>query len=169
MDALKVIFTRRSIRQYTDEPVSEEDLQILLEAGMNAPSANNRQPWHFIIVNEREQLNSIMDFHPYSRMLAQAPLAIVVCGDITRSERYWQQDCAAATQNILLAARALDLGSVWLGVYPKEDRVAGVTRLFQLPDHIRPLCVIAVGHPAVDAGRVERYDAGKVHHNRWQG
>jgi nitroreductase len=167
MDALDVIFTRRSIRQYTDEPVTEEQVKILLEAGMNAPSANNRQPWHFIVVDAREQLNAIMEVHPYSKMLEQAPLAIVVCADITRSERYWQRDCAAATENILLAARALNLGSVWLGVYPKEERTKGITRLYDLPEHIRPLCVIAVGYPAEEAGRVERYDSSKVHRNRW--
>ncbi|MBS3751320.1 MAG: nitroreductase family protein [Anaerolineales bacterium] len=167
MEALEVLFTRRSIRQYTDEPVTEEQVRTLLEAGMNAPSANNRQPWHFIAVDERERLDAIMEVHPYSKMLAQAPLAIIVCADITRSERYWQQDCAAATENILLAARALGLGSVWLGVYPKEDRTEGVTRLFDLPEHIRPLCVIAVGHPAEEAGRVERYDTSKVHRNQW--
>ncbi len=167
MDALEVIFTRRSIRKYTDEPVPDEQIKTLLEAGMNAPSANNRQPWHFIVVDERERMDAIMEVHPYSRMLAQAPLAIVVCADITRSERYWQQDCAAATENILLAARALGLGSVWLGVYPKEARVEGVTEIFKLPEHVRPLCVIAVGHPAVEAGRVERYDPAKVHQNQW--
>jgi nitroreductase len=167
MDALEVLFTRRSIRQYTDEPVTEEQVRTLLEAGMNAPSANNRQPWHFIVVDERQGLDAIMGVHPHSKMLAQAPLAIIVCADITRSERYWQQDCAAATENILLAARALGLGSVWLGVYPKEDRTEGITRLFDLPEHIRPLCVIAVGHPAEEAGRVERYDSSKVHRNQW--
>ena len=167
MDALEVIFTRRSIRKYTKEPVTEEQLKTLLEAGMNAPSANNRQPWHFIVVNDRQPLEAIMDVHPYSKMLAQAPLAIVVCGDITRSERYWQQDCAAATENILLTARALGLGSVWLGVYPKEERTVGVTQIFDLPEDIRPLCVIAVGHPAEKKGRVDRYDSSKVHRNQW--
>jgi len=167
MDALDVIFTRRSIRQYTDEPVTEGQVKTLLEAGMNAPSANNRQPWHFIVVDAREKLDAIMDVHPYSAMLSQAPLAVVVCADVTRSERYWQQDCAAATENILLAARALGLGSVWLGVYPKEDRTEGITGLFNLPEHIRPLCVIAVGHPAEEAGRVDRYDPSKVHRNEW--
>ncbi|MBS1250018.1 MAG: hypothetical protein MAG431_01607 [Chloroflexi bacterium] len=108
-----------------------------------------------------------MDVHPYSKMLAQAPLAIVVCGEITISDRYWQQDCAAATQNILLTARALELGSVWLGVYPKEARTKAITKIFNLPKNIRPLCVIAVGHPAQEKGRVERYETSKVHRNQW--
>lgn len=167
MDALEVIFTRRSIRKYTPEPVAAEEVKAILEAAMNAPSANNRQSWHFIVVDDRALLNAIMEVHPYSKMLAEAPLAVVVCGDTRVSDKYWQQDCAAATENLLLAARALGLGTVWLGVYPKEERVSGVTGLFKLPDHIKPLCIVAVGHPAEQKGRVERYDAAKVHTNGW--
>ncbi len=166
MDALEVIFTRRSIRRYTGEPVAEDDLKTILEAGMNAPSANNSQPWHFIVVDEREKLNAIMGVHPYSRMLAEAPLAIVVCGNPAIS-KFWQQDCAAATQNILLTARALNLGTVWLGVYPDEQRAASVAALFGVPDDIKAMCILAVGHPAEHKGRVERYDAGKIHKNGW--
>ncbi len=167
MDALETIFTRRSIRRYTGEPVTADELKTILEAGMNAPSANNRQPWHFVVVDAREKLNAIMEVHPYSRMLAEAPLAIVVCGDTTVSDRFWQQDCAAATENLLLAARALGLGTVWLGVYPDEQRAKGVAALFGVPETVKPMCIIAVGHPAEQKGRVERYDAGKVHKNGW--
>ncbi len=167
MDALEMIFTRRSIRSYTDKPVSEDDLKIILEAGMNAPSANNQQPWHYIVVDDRSKLNGIMKAHPYSRMLAQAPIAILVCGDTTISGTYWEQDCSAATENILLAARALNLGTVWMGVYPNKQRVAGIKALFDLPKHIQPLNIIAVGHPAEDTGRVDRYNASRVHTNSW--
>ncbi|HOU13971.1 MAG TPA: nitroreductase family protein [Anaerolineae bacterium] len=166
MDALEAIFTRRSIRKYTGEPVTADELKTILEAGMNAPSANNSQPWHFIVVDEREKLNAIMKVHPYSRMLAEAPLAIVVCGDPSIS-KFWQQDCAAATENLLLAARALGLGTVWLGVYPDEQRAKGVAALFGVPEHVKPMCIIAVGHPAEQKGRVERYNEGKVHKNGW--
>ncbi|TFG67318.1 MAG: nitroreductase family protein [Anaerolineales bacterium] len=167
MDALEAIFTRRSIRRYTDEPVSAEDLKIILEAGMNAPSANNQQPWHFIVVDDRSKLNKIMKVHPYSQMLAQAPIAILVCGDTTISESYWEQDCSAATENILLAARALNLGTVWMGVYPNTQRVSGIKTLFGLPEHVEPLNIIAVGHPAEDKGRVDRYNATRIHNNNW--
>jgi len=167
MDALEVLFTRRSIRKYTDEPVTEENLKTILEAGMNAPSANNRQPWHFVVVDDRAKLNAIMEVHPYSRMLAEAPMAIVVCGDTKTSASFWPQDCAAATENILLAARALDLGTVWMGVYPGEDRVNEVHQLFNLPHHIQPLAIIALGHPAEEKGRVDRYKAERVHENGW--
>jgi len=166
MDALEAIFTRRSIRRYTGEPVAADDVKMILEAGMNAPSANNSQPWHFIVVDEREKLNAIMEVHPYSRMLAEAPVAIVICGNPTAS-KFWQQDCAAATQNILLTARALDLGTVWLGVYPDEQRAASVAALFGVPDDIKTMCIIAMGHPAEHKGRVERFNAGKVHNNGW--
>ena len=167
MDALEVLFTRRSIRKYSNESVTEEDLKTVLEAGMNAPSANNRQPWHFVVVDDRAKLNAIMEVHPYSRMLAEAPMAIVVCGDTKISASFWPQDCAAATENILLAARALDLGTVWMGVYPGEDRVNEVHKLFNLPQHIQPLAIIALGHPAEEKGRVDRYKAERVHKNGW--
>ena len=167
MDALEVLFTRRSIRKYSNEPVTEEDLKTILEAGMNAPSASNRQPWHFVVVDDRAKLNAIMEVHPYSRMLAEAPMAIVVCGDTKISANFWPQDCAAATENILLAARALDLGTVWMGVYPDEDRVKAVHGLFGLPQHIQPLAIIALGHPAEEKGRVDRYKAERVHKNGW--
>ena len=167
MDALEVLFTRRSFRKYGNEPVTEEDLKTILEAGMNAPSASNRQPWHFVVVDDRAKLNAIMEVHPYSRMLAEAPMAIVVCGDTKISANFWPQDCAAATENILLAARALDLGTVWMGVYPDEDRVHEVHELFNLPQHIQPLAIIALGHPAEEKGRVDRYKVERVHKNGW--
>lgn len=167
MDALEVIFTRRSIRKYTGEPVTADKLHTILEAGMNAPSANNRQPWHFIVVDDRAKLNAIMEVHPYSRMLAEAPLALIVCGDTAVSESFWQQDCAAATENILLAARALGLGTVWMGVYPDLQRAAAIAALFGVPEGVHPMCIIAVGHPAEQKGRVERYDEGKIHQNGW--
>lgn len=166
MDALEALFTRRSIRKYTDEPVSDEDLKTILEAGMNAPSANNRQPWHFVVVDDRVKLNGIMEIHPYAKMLAQAPMAIVVVADTERSS-YFQQDCAAAIENILLAARALELGTVWCGVYPNEERVAGMAELFDIPEPYKPLAVLALGHPAEEKGRVDRWSDEKVHRNSW--
>jgi nitroreductase len=167
MDALEMLFTRRSIRSYTSDPVSDEDLKTILEAGMNAPSANNRQPWHFVVVDDRDKLDAIMDVHPYTKMLAEAPMAIVVCGDTSVSESYWDQDCSAATENILLAARALELGTVWCGVYPREARVDPIRDLFDLPETIMPLNVIALGHPAEEKGRVDRYKEARVHRNTW--
>lgn len=169
MEALEAILTRRSVRKYTDEPVAEETVKKLLEAAVSAPSAGNQQSWQFVIIDDRELLDKIPNVHPYSKMLQQAPLAIMVCGDMQRDSHkgYWVQDCSAATQNILLAARALGLGAVWLGCYPNEGRVKGLREMFGLPEHIVPLALLSIGHPAVEQGPVDRYDEARVHHNGW--
>ena len=168
---MEAILKRRSIRKYTAQPVPEEILTELLEAGMSAPSAGNERPWHFIVVTERPLLEGITEFHPFSQMLQQAPLAIVVCVDLTCDKypgtNYWVQDCAAATENILLAAQEKGLGTCWLGVYPKEERVEGMRRLFRLPEHIIPVTGIAVGYPAETKPTDSRYDGSRVHRNRW--
>jgi len=131
MEILEAIKTRRSIRKFTDKKVSKEDINTLkvskedintlLEAAMQAPSAGNQQPWEFIVIDDRKILDVIPDFHPYSKMLKESPIAILVCGkiDATKYCGYWVQDCSAATQNILLAAHGVGLGAVWLGIYPK--------------------------------------------------
>lgn len=167
MDALEAILSRRSIRKYTDRPVPEETVKELLKAAMSAPSANNVQPWEFVVITERKLLDAIPEVHPYSKMLKEAPLAIVVCGDSQKQERYWPQDCAAATQNILVAARALGLGAVWLGVYPRDDRVAGLAKLLGIPGPFVPLCVISIGYPAEEKPPSNRYDEAKIHRNGW--
>jgi nitroreductase len=169
MDAMEAILSRRSIRSYTDEPVPEELIEELLEAGMSAPSASNEQPWHFIIINDRAILDQIPRFHPYSSMLRKASWAICVCGDLDLDLMggYWVQDCSAATQNILVAAQARGLGAVWLGVYPVEGRVKAVQKLLGLPEQIMPLCLISLGYPAEKKPRANRYNEARVHRNRW--
>lgn len=169
MDAMEAILTRRSVRKYTDEPVPEKVIKTLLEAAMSAPSAGNQQPWHLVVIDERQMLDAIPDVHPYARMLRQAPLAILVCGDLQRerSPGFWVQDCSAATQNLLLAVRAQGLGGVWLGVYPREERVEGLRELLGLPEHVVPLALVSIGHPASEQGPANRYDEGRVHRNRW--
>ncbi|MEE8392183.1 MAG: nitroreductase family protein [Anaerolineae bacterium] len=164
---VQTIFARRSIRKYTDEPVSEEDIQTLLEAAMAAPSASNRKPWQFVVVTERQTLDALAEAHPHGKMLFQATLCIAVCGDLTEMERYWVQDCSAATENLLLAATALGLGAVWLGVYPKEPRVAFVRSILSLPEVITPLNLISIGHPAEEKEPRTQYDESRVHRERW--
>jgi nitroreductase len=171
MEAFEAIHGRRSIRRYTAQPVAEEMVEKLLRAAMAAPSAGNQQPWQFVVIDDRATLNAIPQFHPYSAMLREAPLAIVICGD-ERQEKYkgyWVQDCSAATQNLLLAAHALGLGAVWLGVYPLSDRVAKTQELLGLPSHVIPLAIVAVGHPAEKKGPEDRFQASRVHRNRWSG
>lgn len=165
-ELIQTIFARRSIRRYTDEPVSEDDIKTLLEAAMAAPSANNSQPWRFVVVTGREILDALAEAHPYGKMLFQATLGIAVCGDPAVSA-YWEQDCSAATENLLLAATALGLGAVWLGVHPREDRVAAVRRVLGIPENIVPLNLLSIGHPAETKEPRTQYNAAFVHRERW--
>lgn len=169
MDTLDAIFTRRSIRKYTDQPVTDDLVNELLRAAMAAPSAGNEQAWQFVVIRDRKILDAIPKFHPYSAMLKYASVAILVCGDLSREKfkGYWVQDCSAATQNLLLAAAAKGLGAVWTGVYPMEDRVAGIRKLLGLPEHVVPLSLIPVGFPAEQPGKADRFDASRVHKDRW--
>lgn len=146
------IMTRTSIRSFTDEPLTDSQIETLLRAGMAAPSAVNKQPWKFVVVKNKPLLQQIADSLPNTR-LASAVCAIVVCGDMTKTldgvaRDFWIHDCSAATENILLAAHALELGAVWAGIYPNPDRVDKLRGLIDLPETQIPLCVIAIGHPA---------------------
>jgi nitroreductase len=169
MDAMEAILSRRSIRRYTSEPVPQELIKELLEAAMSAPSAANEQPWQFVIIDDRHILDEIPRVHPYASMLKEAFWAIAVCGDLNLEmvSGYWVQDCSAATQNILIAANAKELGAVWLGVYPREERVKAVQKLLGLPEHVIPLGFISIGYPAEKKPPSNRYDESRVHHNQW--
>lgn len=169
MDIIDLLCTRRSIRKYTPKHVSEELVSEILKAGMYAPSARNQRPWHFIIVRDKETLKAITNVHPFSGMLTQASLAIVVCADLDleQSEGYWVQDCAAATQNMLLAAHGLGLGSVWLGVHPREERSKGLKGLFKLNDRIMPFSIISIGYPAEEKPLPDRFDTSRIHYEKW--
>lgn len=169
MDTLTAIMTRRSIRKYSPEPVPDDLVKKLLAAAMNAPSAGNQQPWQFVVVKERKVLDAIAEIHPHGKMLKQAPLAIVVCGDLSLEKHtgYWVQDCAAATQNMLLAAHASGLGAVWLGVYPRDDRVKGIAAFLKVPVPVEVFCVVSMGWPAEEKEQVKRYEEKRVHWNGW--
>lgn len=166
MEALENILGRRSIRRYTEEPIASSTIDSLLKAAMSAPSASNIQPWQFVVITERNILDAFPSFHPHAPMMPQAAAAIMVCGEPERS-RYWQQDCGAATQNILLAARALGLGAVWLGIYPREDRVNGSRALLGIPEPVVPMALVALGYPAEQKAPSERFDEAKLHHQKW--
>jgi nitroreductase len=166
-ELIRTIFSRRSVRKYADQPVAEVDIQTLLEAAMAAPSASNSKPWHFIVVQERGTLDELADAHPYGKMLFHAPLCISVCGDASISASYWVQDCSAATENLLVAATALGLGAVWLGVYPNEDRVAFVRRILGIPQGCFPLNLVSIGHPDERREPRTQYDRTRVHRGRW--
>ena len=169
METMEAICSRRSVRQYTSKPVSRELVREILKAAMSAPSAGNERPWHFIILTDRAILDEIPKFHPYSAMLKQASAAILVCGDpaLEKHKGYWVLDCAAASENILLAAHAKGLGAVWCGVYPTEDRVQNLKKLLHLPEQITPFALIPLGFPAEIKDVPDRFDGSRVHDNRW--
>ncbi|NLF43945.1 MAG: nitroreductase family protein [Bacteroidales bacterium] len=169
---IDVILNRTSIREYQDKPVEEEKIELLLRAAMAAPTAANKQPWAFIVVNDKDVLIRLSDSLPYAKMTAKAPLAIAVCGDMSKAlegdaQPYWVQDASAATQNLLLAAHALGLGAVWTGVYPIMDRVAAVQKIFNLPEHIIPLNVIPIGYPVKDQKPKDKWKPENIHYNGW--
>ncbi len=161
------ILKRRSIRQYTDEPVTEEEVTKLLEAAMAAPSASNKKPWHFIVVTEEDTKAKLSEYGSHWQMLADAPVGFVVCGDTGISDRYWVQDGSAATENLLLAASMMGLGAVWLGCWPNPDRVEPVKKLLGIPEGVEPLAVIAVGRPGEVKEPRTQYDEERVHRNGW--
>lgn len=169
---LETIMTRTSIRAFTDRPVEDEKIELMLRAGMAAPTAVNRQPWAFVVVKSREQLDRLGGTNPNARMLGMAQAAIVVCGDMTKAiegpmQSFWIQDASAATENILLAAHALGLGAVWTGVYPHPERAAAVSEALELPSYAVPLCVIPIGYPAESPAPKDKWKPENVHYDRW--
>ena len=166
-ELVQTILARRSVRKYAAESISDADVRTMLEAAMAAPSASNSKPWHFLVVVDRNKLDELAQAHPYGKMLFAAPLCIAVCGDPDRSDAYWVQDCSAATENLLLAATALDLGSVWLGIYPRESRIAMVRESLGIPEGILPFNLIAIGHPAEHKPPRTQYDETRVHRGDW--
>jgi nitroreductase len=169
--ALQFIFKRRSVRKYAKKKVSDAMLHDLFEAAMAAPSAVAKDPWHFLLIKERETLDRIVKILPNGQMLRQAPAAIIVCGDINRAHgnevSYMLQDLSAAVENILLAATALGLGSCWLGIHPRPDRINNIRSLFSLPENIIPMCGIALGWPAENPEPRTRYNPERVHLEKW--
>lgn len=169
-DAMETIMTRTSIRSFTNRTVSADTVEMLLRAGMAAPTAVNKQPWHFVVIDDRAVMDSLGGNGRQSQMWKEATLAIAVCGDLNKAmegpgQPYWIQDCSAATENILLAAHALGLGAVWTGCYPIEERVANVSRVLNLPENLIPLGVIVMGYPNEQPAPKDKWKPENVSHN----
>jgi len=169
LDAMEALLTRRSIRKYKEGEVSDNIIKEILTAAMNAPSAGNQQPWQFIVIRDRQTLGKITEIHSYSKMLKEAALAIVLCGDLSleKYKGFWVQDCSAAMENLLLAIHVSGFSSVWLGVYPREDRIQGLRKLLGLPEHVIPLAIAPVGVAGEKKGKENRYTESKIHRDRW--
>ena len=166
MDFIK---SRRSIRRFTDKKISEEDLMDILAAAMAAPSAGNEQPWEFVVINDKQIMESIMAVHPYAKALRTANLAVTVCGntDLQLYEGFWVQDCSAATQNILLEATEKGIGSLWIGVYPNEERIGPIREILGLPENVIPLSIVALGYPDEEKEPSKRFNSARIHVNKW--
>ena len=169
--AINNIMTRTSVRKYTNEPVSKADIETMLRAGMAAPTAANKQPWHFVTVTNKEKLAELAGRRG---MIKQAGVAIVVCGNLDKAmqgkaQDYWIQDCSAATENILLAAHGLGLGAVWTALYPRDDRAKGAIEALKLPNHIVPLCAIIIGYPAEQPEPKDKWKPENVSYNEFGG
>ena len=169
---LETIMTRTSIRQYTDQPVEKEKIEAMLRAGMAAPTAVNAQPWHFVVVSDKAKLGELAAANPRAGMLKSAPLAIVVCGDMTKAlegkgRQFWIQDCSAATENILLAAHAQGLGAVWTALYPMEERMQPVSEALKLPDTLIPLCTVVIGYPAERLEPKDKWKPENISYNEF--
>lgn len=164
---LETILSRKSVRKYTARPVERETLEMLVRAGMAAPSSKDRRPWEFIIVTDRHLLDTMGDGLPLARMLKDTNQAIIVCGDTVKSDNAWFLDCSAAAQNVLLAAESMGLGAVWTAAFPYPDRMKVVRETLKLPEHILPLAVIPIGYPQGQEKSKDKFNKKQIHHNRW--
>ena len=169
MDTLLAIQTRRSVRKYTEQHIDEEKLDAILRAGMASPTAGDSQSWRFVVVDDKKLLSDISSLSPYAAMAASAAMAIVVCADL-KTEKYpgfWVQDCAAAMQNMLLAAHALGLGAVWCGIHPDKEREAAFRQAFNLPPNYAVFGLMVCVYPVDAPPPADRFDSAKVCHNQY--
>lgn len=169
---INAIMKRSSIRSYTNKDVEKEKITTLLKAGMAAPTAADKRPWHFVAVTDKNILRKYAEVNPYASMAAEAPLMIVVCGDMEKAiegeaNEMWVQDASAATENILLAAEALGLGAVWTGVWPLQDRVQAVSDLLNLPGAIVPMAAVVIGYPKTPGQPKNKYNESNVSWNTY--
>ena len=168
-DALTVIHNRKSVRKYLNKPVNKEQLEILLRAGMAAPTAGDKRPWVFIVITDKAMLDSLSLASRGTSMISSAAAAIAVCGDtrIGFKSEVWVQDCSAASENILLAAEAIGLGAVWTGIYLNEEPTKYVKKMLGLPLEVYPLNIISIGYPTGEEKPKNKWDTTKIHWEKW--
>jgi nitroreductase len=169
MEVIHALKTRRSIRKFVDGAVTPEQVNLMLDCAMLAPSAGNQQPWEFVVIDDVSLVRSIPTVLGFARAAAEGSCVIVVCGNkaLMKAPLFWQQDCSAATQNILLAAHSLGLGSLWCGVYPNEQRAAVTAEWLKLPEDIVPMSLIVIGAPGEEKEQPDRFIAERIHKNTW--
>ncbi|MFP4362816.1 MAG: nitroreductase family protein [Spirochaetia bacterium] len=169
MDAYDAVISRRSIREFTEEPVPADLIQRLMRGAMQAPSAGNEQPWQFVIITERQKLLELHTLLRFEKALQTTPCAILICGDTAfeTHKGFLPQDCAAAAQNILICAHSFGLGAVWIGIHPSSEKEKGIQSLFEIPESVIPVSLVVLGYPAEKKAPIDRYDANRLHHNSW--
>ena len=171
-DTIKTIMNRKSVRAYKEGAVSKEQLEVIVKAGMAAPTAVDKRPWEFIVINDKAMLKKLSDILPYAKMTEKAAVAIIVAGDIDRQQGgresdFWMVDCSAATENVLLAVESLGLGAVWTAVYPDKERIEAVRKLLKIPSTVVPLNVIPVGIPTGAEKPKDKWNPKQLHWNGW--
>lgn len=170
-ETMQTIFNRKSVRNFAKSTISKETAELLVKAGMAAPSARDRRPWEFIIINDKTVIKRLSDALPYAKMAADAGQGIVVAADVGKEagsrDLLWVMDCSAAAQNILLSAESLGLGAVWTAVYPYPERLKPVIEILELPSNIIPLAFIPIGKPTGKDRPKEKFDKTKIHWNKW--
>lgn len=169
MTLIDVINSRRSIRKYTGEAIDDEMLKSIIQTGFQAPSAHNCQPQNFIVVKDREILNTIAEKHKYAKMLTKAGCAIVVCGDTKKQPREGLivADCSASIQNMLLASHSLGLGAVWIGLYPIKEFEKIISDILDIPENMIPVGIVSIGHKVREKDMIDKYDKNRVHLDKW--
>jgi len=165
--ALDAIMSRRAIRRYTPEPLTAAQIETLIDAAMAAPSGNGTRAWHFVAVTGQEGRLALSQVHRWAHMVAQAPLVIAVCADLEQAPTFWVDDCSAAVQNILVAANAMGLGGVWIGIRQSDAYQERVRELLGAPAHIGVHCLVAIGHPAEEKPAHGKHDPSRLHWERW--
>ncbi|HBF11314.1 nitroreductase family protein [Thermotoga neapolitana] len=166
---MSIVYKRRSIRKYQRKDVPDELVKEVIRAAMHAPSACNQQPWHFVVIRDAETRKKVAEIHPHAKMILEAPVAILVCGDpsLEKCKGFWVQDCSAAVENLLLRAAELGLGAVWCGVYPREDRVKSFQKLLGIPEHVIPFALVPMGYPAEQPTPEDRFKPERIHYEKW--
>jgi len=170
-DTIETILGRKSVRDYTNKPISKANLTLLLKAAMAAPSGGDTRPWSFLVIKDKELLKELSDTLKYGRMIRDAGAVIVVCGNPQKStfdgDQYWMFDCSVAAENILLAAESIGLGAVWTAVYPNKVRIKNVKKVLNIPKKIEPLCAISIGYPKSIKKPKNKFDPKNIHWNKY--
>jgi len=169
MEIQEALLNRRSIRKYKNQKIGKEEIDKILKAAMYAPSAMNLQPWQFIVIDDKDVLIETIKSIPYAEILKQSAAAILVCGDagVEKNESWLLQNCSASTQNILLSAYGLGIGSCWIGIQGMDDIVRNIKLQFNLPDNIVPFSLVSLGYPDEEVKTEERFKKEKIHFNKW--